>query len=205
MATVNLGRIKFVWKGNFDNATSYIVDDVVNFNGTSYICVAVTSAGQDPDNFSNLWEVMSSKGDQGEFGLKGNTGDQGIQGVKGDTGDQGIQGIQGIQGVKGDKGDTGDTGANGANGATGAQGAQGVKGDIPSHDWSGTSLRFQNADGTMGAYNNLKGDTGNTGQKGDKGDKGDTGNAGSAGSAGANGSAGVSMSISNGTLTFTTV
>ena len=30
MATVNLGAIKFNWKGAFNNSTAYAVDDVVS-------------------------------------------------------------------------------------------------------------------------------------------------------------------------------
>src|SRR5690606_20463375 len=40
----------------------------------------------------------------------------------------------------------------------------GPKGDKPAHEWSGTSLSFENPDGSMGESVNLKG------QKGDKGE-----------------------------------
>lgn len=36
-------------------------------------------------------------------------------------------------------------------------------GDLPAHQWSGTSIRFQNPDGTWGPYVNLKGDAGPSG------------------------------------------
>ena len=39
MAEFKLGRIKFVWKGNWTTATPYIVDDIINYNGKAYICV----------------------------------------------------------------------------------------------------------------------------------------------------------------------
>ena len=35
-----------------------------------------------------------------------------------------------------------------------------VVGDSPSHQWSGTSIRFQNPDGSMGSYTDLKGSRG---------------------------------------------
>ena len=39
MATVNLGAIKFNWKGAFNNSTAYAVDDVVSSGGSSYVCI----------------------------------------------------------------------------------------------------------------------------------------------------------------------
>jgi len=39
MAEFKLGRIKFVWQGDWTPATSYVVDDVVKVSGNSYICV----------------------------------------------------------------------------------------------------------------------------------------------------------------------
>ena len=72
-------------------------------------------------------------------------GPQGPKGDKGDVGPQGEQGLTGPQGIKGD---------------TGATGSQGEKGDPPAHEWRGTELRFQNPDGSWGAYTDLKGDLG---------------------------------------------
>ena len=37
MATINLGSIKFNWKGTYAGGTAYVVDDVVSYNGSSYI------------------------------------------------------------------------------------------------------------------------------------------------------------------------
>ena len=102
----------------------------------------------------------------------------GPEGPQGEVGPQGERGPQGPEGNKGDKGDTGPlgprgyTGATGSQGPTGATGSQGPTGDKPAHQWSGTSLAFENPDGTMGTSVDLKG------PKGDKGDKGDLGLAG---------------------------
>ena len=38
MATINLGAIKFNWKGPYNNSTQYQVDDVLS-GGSSYICI----------------------------------------------------------------------------------------------------------------------------------------------------------------------
>ena len=48
----------------------------------------------------------------------------------------------------------------GPQGDQGPQGEPGPKGDKPAHQWSGTSLRFENPDGTWGSLVNLKGQDG---------------------------------------------
>jgi hypothetical protein len=60
MATVNLGSIKFKWKGTYSGATAYTVDDVVEYNGSSYICI-LASTGNLPTN-ATYFEQMSEKG-----------------------------------------------------------------------------------------------------------------------------------------------
>lgn len=63
MATVNLGRIKFVWQGAYNGATAYVADDVVSYNGSSYICI-LASTGNLPTN-TTYWNQMSAKGTDG--------------------------------------------------------------------------------------------------------------------------------------------
>lgn len=66
MATVNLGRIKFVWQGAYSGATAYVADDVVSYNGSSYICI-LASTGNLPTN-ATYWSQMSSAGTNGTNG-----------------------------------------------------------------------------------------------------------------------------------------
>lgn len=66
MATVNLGRIKFVWQGAYNGATAYVADDVVSYNGSSYICI-LASTGNLPTN-TTYWNQMSSAGTNGTNG-----------------------------------------------------------------------------------------------------------------------------------------
>ena len=40
MAEFKLGRIKFVWKGDWTTDTAYYKDDVVSYGGQSYMCVS---------------------------------------------------------------------------------------------------------------------------------------------------------------------
>ena len=66
MATVNLGSIKFKWKGTYSGATAYTVDDVVEYNGSSYICI-LASTGNLPTDTA-YFEQMSSAGTNGTDG-----------------------------------------------------------------------------------------------------------------------------------------
>ena len=63
MAEFKLGRIRFVWKGVWNDATSYLVDDVVSNGGQTYICVENhTSAAlfaTDLDENPSYWNLIS--------------------------------------------------------------------------------------------------------------------------------------------------
>ena len=63
MATVNLGNIKLNWKGAYNAATAYIVDDVVSYNGSSYVCI-LASTGNLP-TVTTYWNQMSAAGSDG--------------------------------------------------------------------------------------------------------------------------------------------
>jgi hypothetical protein len=66
MAQVNLGSIKFKWKGTYAGGTAYTIDDVVSYNGSSYICIQA-STGNLPTN-ATYFEQMSSAGTNGTDG-----------------------------------------------------------------------------------------------------------------------------------------
>jgi hypothetical protein len=63
MATINLGNIKFNWKGTYAGGTAYVIDDVVSYSGSSYIC-KLASTGNLPTN-TTYWDVMSQAGTDG--------------------------------------------------------------------------------------------------------------------------------------------
>jgi hypothetical protein len=63
MATINLGNIKFNWQGAYAGGSSYNIDDVVSYNGSSYIC-KLASTGNLPTN-TTYWDQMSSAGTNG--------------------------------------------------------------------------------------------------------------------------------------------
>ena len=60
MAQVNIGAIKFNWKGPYNNGTTYAVDDVVSSGGSSYVCI-LASTGNAVSN-GTYWQIMSSAG-----------------------------------------------------------------------------------------------------------------------------------------------
>jgi len=70
MATINLGAIKFNWKGAYNNGTTYAVDDVVSSGGNSYVCIQA-STGNAVGNATAYWNLMSTKGTNGTDGSNG--------------------------------------------------------------------------------------------------------------------------------------
>ena len=67
MATVNLGSIRFNWKGAYNNSTAYVVNDVVTSSGNSYVCIQA-SQGNAVGNATAYWNIMSSAGTNGTDG-----------------------------------------------------------------------------------------------------------------------------------------
>jgi hypothetical protein len=61
MATVDLGAIRFNWKGAYAGGTAYVVDDVVSSGGSSYMCI-LASTGNVTSN-ATYWSVMAEGGD----------------------------------------------------------------------------------------------------------------------------------------------
>lgn len=86
------------WRGAWNSTASYLIDDAVSYNGSSYIAKTANTNKQ-PDTNPSDWDLWVSKGDQGEQGIQGIQGEQGIQGIQGIQGDQGIQGVAGADGV----------------------------------------------------------------------------------------------------------
>jgi hypothetical protein len=61
MATVDLGAIRFNWKGAYAGGTAYVVDDVVSSGGSSYMCI-LASTGNATSN-ATYWSVMAQGAD----------------------------------------------------------------------------------------------------------------------------------------------
>ena len=61
MATVDLGAIRFNWKGAYAGGTAYVANDVVSSGGSSYMCI-LASTGNATSN-GTYWSVMAEGGD----------------------------------------------------------------------------------------------------------------------------------------------
>src|SRR6056300_1650096 len=63
MAEFKLGRIRFVWKGDWQAATQYYIDDVIKYGGKTFICAVGHTS--DSDFYTDLnfaptkWNQMS--------------------------------------------------------------------------------------------------------------------------------------------------
>ena len=68
MATLNLGRIKPVFKGAYSGSTAYVIDDIVTSGGSSYICIQAHGAGTQAVTVTAYWSVMASTGTAGTDG-----------------------------------------------------------------------------------------------------------------------------------------
>lgn len=59
ITSINLGKIKFNWKGLWSNGVSYVKDDVVRYSGSSYVCITghISSGTFAPD--ASKWDLMA--------------------------------------------------------------------------------------------------------------------------------------------------
>ena len=89
--TNGINGTSFIYRNLYSNSTQYYKNDVVSFNGSSYICLN-DCININPDSSTFYWFYLAVKGDtgqQGPKGDKGNTGDEGPRGPKGDNGSDG--------------------------------------------------------------------------------------------------------------------
>ena len=63
MATIDIGKIKPVFKGTYDNSTAYVLDDIVYYNGSSYVAKTSTTGNLPTD--ATKWNVLA----QGSGGI----------------------------------------------------------------------------------------------------------------------------------------
>ena len=60
MATLNLGRIKPVFQGAYNNSTVYVVDDIVTFGGETFICILASTGNA--TSSATYWSKLAQKG-----------------------------------------------------------------------------------------------------------------------------------------------
>ena len=61
MATINLGRVKPVFRGAYNASTAYVIDDIVTYQNETYIAITATT-GNLPTVTAN-WTLMAEGGD----------------------------------------------------------------------------------------------------------------------------------------------
>ena len=133
----------FNFTGPFSNSTSYNVNDVTTYNGSTYLATIANQAAGTPDTNPTHWTLMAQQGAAGATGSQGPSGAQGPQGQIGLTGAIGTQGPPGTAGATGPQGPIGLTGAQGPQGAAGTNGTNGI---------NGTGFNFRGAFNTSTAY-----------------------------------------------------
>ena len=57
MATIDIGKIKPVFKGTYDNSTAYVLDDIVYYNGSSYVAKTSTTGNLPTD--TTKWNITT--------------------------------------------------------------------------------------------------------------------------------------------------
>ena len=74
MATItqDLGKVAYLSKGAYSSSTQYEKNDVVTYQGSSYVSLQATK-GNAPTN-TTYWQLLASKGDTGATGETGQTG-----------------------------------------------------------------------------------------------------------------------------------
>ena len=68
MATVNLGRIKAVFRGAYSGSTAYVIDDIVTHGNETFICIQAHGAGTQATSVTAYWTKMAAKGVDGTDG-----------------------------------------------------------------------------------------------------------------------------------------
>jgi len=65
MATLNLGRIKPVFRGAYSGSTAYVVDDIVTYGDECFICIQAHGAGTQATSQTAYWKKLAAKGTDG--------------------------------------------------------------------------------------------------------------------------------------------
>jgi hypothetical protein len=110
----------FNFRNAFNASSSYAVNDVVTYNGSTYVAIAANQGPNNPtpDGNTAAWSLMAAVGATGPAGPSGGpVGPQGPAGPAGPAGPQGATGAPGLPGPAGPAGAQGPAGPAGANGA----------------------------------------------------------------------------------------
>lgn len=155
MTTLNLGRVRPVWKGDWVSTATYLAFDFVRYtDGNVYLAVQDVPANYIPSSQSDYWILFGAKGGKGDTGSAGSVGATGSQGPRGVTftpavsadGDlswtnDGSLSNPGTVNIRGPRGLKGDAGSQGPAGPTGPAGTTNYN-DLTNKPVSDTSLKL---------------------------------------------------------------
>lgn len=69
MANIIIGKVAPTFKGAWSNTQTYSRLDIVNYMGSSYVCISQTNIGTIPGSDSSIWVLVASKGDVGNVDI----------------------------------------------------------------------------------------------------------------------------------------
>ena len=58
MSQIDIGKLKPVFKGTYNNSTAYVLDDIVYYNGSSYVAKSSTTGNLPTD--TTKWNILAS-------------------------------------------------------------------------------------------------------------------------------------------------
>src|SRR5207244_3021896 len=115
-ATGPAGQKGLNWLGAWNNASNYLADDAVFFNGSAWMVKRSNTNRSEERRVGKAGRAQKgaagTAGAQGQAGPQGATGPTGSQGLVGPVGPQGPQGATGLQGPTGATGPAGQKGLN---------------------------------------------------------------------------------------------
>ena len=119
----------FTYNGVWDNSTNYNVNDVVLYNGQTYVAIQA-NVNKQPSVQPAFWQVFSAAGSSGTSGTSGSSGTGGSDGSSGSSGTSGSSGADGLVGSNGTSGTSGSSGIDGTSGSSGTDGSSGTSGAV---------------------------------------------------------------------------
>ena len=87
-----LSGIGLIWEGTWNSGAQYLINDIVYYNGNSYIAVE-GSININPSGDQSAWVLLAQSGASGLSGLSGRSGISGLSGLSGRSGISGLSGI----------------------------------------------------------------------------------------------------------------
>ena len=77
MAVTDIGKVAYLNKGAYSSETNYEINDVVTYEGSSYVSKGNNNQGNLPTN-TTYWDLVAQKGANGEPGQDGHTPVKGV-------------------------------------------------------------------------------------------------------------------------------